>query len=156
MLKIIKAKCTTSSTEHEFGYVRVTSPRYYKDSNPLPVVNNTPLRKGDPVAVILDEASGAMSGIILGRLRDGIYKAKSKQPKGSDIIFESGDFVAEMTDDVLTFNRGDEGMVYFTKLMEALRAIEADLIPALGGKTLSTLLNNPEWVWSLEDHKILH
>jgi hypothetical protein len=156
MHKIIKAKCTSNSVDDKNGYVKVTSPMYYIESNPLPVINNAPLKKGDPVAVLLDVDTPAMTGVILGRVRDATAPIKSKLKTGSDVIFESNNFVAEMTDGELIFNRGDEGMVYFTKLLEALRAIEADLIPAMGGQALSALLNNPAWVYSLEDHKILH
>lgn len=156
MFKIIKATCTTTSTDHKYGSVKVTSPKYWVESSLLPVVNNISLRKGDNVAVLLTDDTSIMSGIVLGRLRDATYKSHSNDISGKDIIFEADDFVVVADDDTWTFNNGIEPLLNYSKVLEALRAIEADLIPAMGGKTLSTLLNNPAWIESLQDKKIKH
>jgi hypothetical protein len=155
-MKIVKAICITSSLEHKYGYVSVSSPHYWNKSGYFPVVNNAPLRKKDVVAVLVDDGTAAMTGVILGKIRDGASGSEAKNASGSDILFETGNFVAELTDDTMIYNKGTQGMVYIKQLLQALRAIEADIIVAMGGQSLSTLLNNPQWVYDLEDHKILH
>jgi hypothetical protein len=156
LFKVIKAICLTSSLDHPYGSVKVSSPRYWVESNPLPVVNNTSLRKGDHVAVIIDNSTSVMSGVILGRLRDDQYNANSKVKSGTDIVFEADDFIIEADKDSWTLNKGEEPLLNYSKVFEALQAIEADLLVAQGGTTLSALLNNVGWVKSLSDPKFKH
>lgn len=85
---IVKAEVIGSSSSDPRGEGRVTlrSTGYWEESLRIPVVGNVGLNSGD--IVFVDVSCGVDSPLVLGRCRDGVYRASLDVPMSGSVLWD--------------------------------------------------------------------